>query len=137
MTQLFTRRVDLTIGKVDGKQRSLTSVEPMTILPNETNPALAFLGTDEKGKNAAFVLSSRSIATGGNASCVPAPDNCIYVTMKVGDTLTVDYTPESSTEPVSYQLTLDKIRDVNIKEPQKAAHPAQASAYASTGENGG
>jgi hypothetical protein len=137
VTQLFTRRVDLTIGKVGGKQRSLTSVEPMTILPNETNPALAFLGTDEKGKNAAFVLSSRSIATGGNASCVPAPDNCIYVTMKVGDTLNVDYTPESATVPVSYQLTLDKIRDVNVKEPQKAAHPAQAPAYASTGENGG
>ena len=46
----------------------------MTILPNETNPALAFLGTDENGENGAFVLSSRSIATGGNASCVPAPE---------------------------------------------------------------
>jgi hypothetical protein len=137
VTQLFTRRVDLTISKDGGKQRNLNGVEPMTIIPNEDNPALAFLGTDEKGKNAAFVLSSRSLATGGNASCVPSPDNCIYVTMQEGDTLTVDYTPEGATTPVTYQLTLNKIRDVDVSEPKKAAHPAQAPAYASTGENGG
>ena len=137
VTQLFTRRVDVTVAKVGGESRQMRSVEPMTILPNETNPALAFLGTDENGTNAAFVLSSRSIATGGNASCVPSPDNCIYVTMKEGDTLTVAYTPEGATEPVTYNVTLNKIRDVNVKEPQKAAHPAQAPAYASTGENGG
>ncbi len=137
VTRLFTRRVDLTVAKVGGESRSMNSVEPMTILPNETNPALAFLGTDEKGKNAAFVLSSRSVATGGNASCVPAPDNCIYVSMKEGDTVTVDFTPDGATEPVTYQVTLNRIRDVNVKKHSKSAPPAQGDTYARAGETGG
>ncbi len=136
VTQLFTRRVDVSIGAVGETPKDLNSVEPMTILPNATTPVLAFLGTDENGKNAAFVLSSRSVATGGTASCVPAPQDCIYVTMKEGQSLTVDYTPKGSTEPVSYQVTLSKIRDVHVKQ-SKASPPAQGAAYARTGVSGG
>jgi hypothetical protein len=116
----------MTVGPTDGTLKTLKAVQPMTILPNKSTPVLAFLGTDETGKNAAFVLSARSIATGGTASCVPAPDNCIYVTMRAGQTLTVDYTPDSQTTPVSYQLNLTKIRDIHVKEP-KAATSASSS----------
>ena len=117
VTRLFSRRVDLTVGP-DGSPRTIKGVKPMSILPSKKVPALGFLGTDEAGKNAAFVLSARSTATGGTASCVPSPDNCIYVTMRKGQTLTVDYTPDSSTTPVSYELALDRIRDVSVKSPE-------------------
>ncbi len=132
VTRLFTRRVDVKVGQVGENPKTLKSIEPMSILPEAKTPVVAFLGTDENGKNAAFVLSSRSVATGGTGSCVPAPDDCIYVTMQPGQSLTVDYTPPGATDPVSYELTLLKIRDVHVKQP-KAAHPAQGAAYASSG----
>ena len=138
VTRLFTRRVDVQIAQAGDNPTTLKSIEPMSILPRANTPVVAFLGTDENGKNAAFVLSSRSVATGGTGSCVPAPDDCIYVTMQPGQSLTVDYTPPGSTDPVSYELTLLKIRDVHVKQSKsKAFPPAQGAAYASSGAGGG
>ncbi len=133
VTQLFTRRVDVTIGKTGGNVKTMNSVEPMTILPNPDTPVIAFLGTDEKGKNAAFVLSSRSVATGGTASCVPSPQNCIYVSMRAGQSITLDYTPEGATDPVSYTLNLTRIRDVNVKNPKSGKSSAGYTAGGSSG----
>ena len=110
VTQLYTRRIDVAVG-VQGDLHNRKNVKPLTILPNAAAPVLAFLGTDEAGKRAAFVVSSDVASVGGDGACVPSPSNCLYITLEKGESATLDYTPDGQT----YELRLQAIRNVKIK----------------------
>ena len=107
--QLFTRRVDVMVG-VQGDLKRRNNVKPMTILPNLATPVVAFLGTDEAGKRAAFVVSSDATPVDGDGACVPTPANCLYITLQKGESVTLDYGPDGHT----YELKLVSIRDVKL-----------------------
>jgi hypothetical protein len=109
--QLFTRRVDVKVG-VQGDQKLRKGVKPMTILPDDTTPVVAFLGTDEAGKRAAFVVSSDVTAVSGVGTCVPSLADCLYVTLRKGEQVSLDYAPDGQT----YVLKLVDIRDVKVKQ---------------------
>ena len=49
--------------------------------------------------------------SGGTAACVPAPENCLYITLEKGETATLDFGPDGQT----YELRLLEIRDVELK----------------------
>jgi hypothetical protein len=83
----------------------------MTILPDATTPVVAYLGTDEKGKRAAFVVAKDATLAGGTAACVPAPENCLYITLQKGETATLDFGPDGQT----FDLRLLEIRDHELK----------------------
>jgi hypothetical protein len=108
--RLFVRRVDVLVG-IQGDLKSRKGVEPMTVLPNDATPVLAFLGTDEAGKQAAFVLSSDVSSVGGDGTCVPSP-NCLFITLEKGESVTLDYDPNGQT----YELKLQAIRNVKLKD---------------------
>jgi len=110
VSELFTRRVDVMIG-LEGNPKIRENVKPMTILPDETTPVVAFLGTDEAGKRAAFVVAKDATLAGGTAACVPAPENCLYITLEKGETAKLDFGPDGQT----YDLRLLQIRDVELK----------------------
>ncbi|MGZ8666633.1 MAG: hypothetical protein ACXWZM_05935 [Solirubrobacterales bacterium] len=110
VTQLYTRRIDVAVG-VQGDLHSRKNVKPMTILPSNANPVLAFLGTDEAGKRAAFVVSSDVTSVGGDGACVPSLANCLYITLEKGESATFDYAPDGQT----YELRLKAIRNVRLK----------------------
>jgi len=110
VNHLVTRRVDLTIG-VQGNPKLRENVKPMTILPDSETPVVAYLGTDEEGKRAAFVVAKDATLSGGTAACVPAPENCLYITLQKGETATLDFGPDGQT----YDLRLLEIRDVELK----------------------
>ncbi len=107
--QLYTRRIDVAVG-IQGDLNNRKNVKPMTILPGNATPVLAFLGTDEAGKRAAFVVSSDVTSVGGDGACVPSP-NCLYITLEKGESATLDYAPDGQT----YELRLQAIRNVKIK----------------------
>ena len=107
--RLFVRRVDVLVG-IQGDLRSRKGIEPMTVLPNDATPVLAFLGTDEAGKQAAFVLSSDVSSVGGDGTCVPSP-NCLFITLEKGESVTLAYDPNGQT----YELKLQAIRNVKLK----------------------
>jgi hypothetical protein len=107
--QLYTHRVDVMVG-VQGDLKKRKGVKPMTILPNDATPVLAFLGTDEAGKRAAFVVSSDVTSVGGDGACVPSP-NCLYITLEKDEVATLDYAPDGQT----YELRLRAIRNVKLK----------------------
>ncbi len=109
VNRLFVRRVDVLVG-IQGDLKSRKGVEPMTVLPNDATPVLAFLGTDEAGKRAAFVLSSDVSSVGGDGTCVPSP-NCLFITLEKGESATLDYDPNGQT----YELKLQAIRNVKLK----------------------
>jgi len=109
VNQLVVRRVDVMVGvQADLKQRN--GVRPMTVLPNEATPVMAFLGTDDAGKRAAFVVSSDVTSVGGDGACVPSP-GCLFITLEKGESATLDYGPDGQT----YELELERIRDVKLK----------------------
>ena len=89
---LVTRRVDLTIG-LQGDPKLRENVKPMTILPDPATPVVAYLGTDEKGKRAAFVLSKDATMVAGDGACVPTPENCLYITLEKNETATLSLRP--------------------------------------------
>lgn len=109
VTQLYTYRIDLTIG-LQGDPKLHENVKPMTVLPNESTPVVAFLGTDEQGKRAAFVVSSQATPVEGDFSCVPSPENCLYVTMQKKDSMTLEY----GTDGQVFELKLLGIQDVEL-----------------------
>jgi hypothetical protein len=109
VNQLVVRRIDVLAG-IQGDARSRKNVKPMTILPDNDEPVVAFLGTDEKGKRAAFAVSSDVSAVAGEGACVPSP-GCLFVTLEKGETSTFVYDPNGQT----YELTLRAIRDVKVK----------------------
>jgi hypothetical protein len=110
VSELFTHRVDVMIG-IQGDPKLRENVKPMTILPNEAAPVVAFLGTDEAGERAAFAVAKDATLSGGTAACVPAPENCLYITLQKGETATLDFGPDGQT----YELRLLEIRDVELK----------------------
>ena len=107
---LVTRRVDLTIG-LQGDPKLLENVKPMTILPDAQTPVVAYLGTDEKGKRAAFVVARDATMVDGTGACVPSPEDCLYITLQKGETSTLSFGPDGQT----YELRLLAIRDVELK----------------------
>jgi hypothetical protein len=109
--ELFTRRVDVKVGP-HGDTKLQKDVKPMTILPDESTPVVAFLGTDEGGKRAAFVVSSDVTAVSGVGTCVPSLADCLYVTLRKGEQVSLDYGPDGLT----YDLKLIDIRDVKVKQ---------------------
>ena len=110
VNHLVTRRVDVMIG-LQGNPKLHENVKPMTILPDAEAPVVAYLGTDEKGKRAAFVVAKGATLAGGTAACVPAPENCLYITLQKGETATLDF----GTDGQTYDLRLLQIRDVELK----------------------
>jgi hypothetical protein len=109
VNQLVVRRVDVMVG-VQGDLKQRNGVRPMTVLPSEATPVLAFLGTDDAGKRAAFVVSSDVTSVGGDGACVPSP-GCLFITLEKGESATLDYGPDGQT----YELELERIRDVKLK----------------------
>ena len=109
VTHLFTHRVNVEVG-VQGNLQNKRNVKPMTILPNESNPVLAFLGTNEEGTRAAFVISSDASVTGGDGACVPDDTNCLYITLQKGENKTFFYTPDGQT----YEVVLKAIKKVKL-----------------------
>lgn len=109
VNHLFTRRVDLMIG-LEGNPKLHENVKPMTILPDDATPVVAFLGTDEAGKRAAFVVSKDATVVASEGACVPVPENCLYLTLKKGQSATLDFGPDGQT----FDLRLLAIRDVEV-----------------------
>jgi hypothetical protein len=77
-------RLDVRIGR-KGETKKMKDVEIGDILPHPRKaPMVVFLGTDEKGKFADFLVSSDVASTDGDGRCRPSPDNCEFLRMKKG-----------------------------------------------------
>ncbi|CAN5530333.1 hypothetical protein BH10ACT11_BH10ACT11_02700 [soil metagenome] len=107
VNHLYTRRVDLLIGP-EGNPKLKENVQPMTTLPDNANPLAAYLGTDEKGKRAAFVISKDVTLIGGDGACVPSPESCLFITLEKGETSTLTV-GDPDTDGQTYELRLVNI----------------------------
>lgn len=111
VTELVQRRIDVKVGSQDAMVEK-TSVKQLAFLPNSTKPLVAYLGANEAGTKAFFLVSSDVASASGDGVCLTTTPVCQYFTLKPGEVETFDYTPDPGTP---YKLRLKSINDVVTK----------------------
>jgi hypothetical protein len=110
ITEVILRRIDVKVGP-QGDLVKKTGVKQLKMLPSSTTPVVIFLGTSESGGRAFFLVSSDVTAVSGDGACLATTPTCQFLTLKVGETASFDYAPDTLT----YKLRLLAIRDVVVK----------------------
>lgn len=108
VTELIQRRIDVKVGPQDAMVKK-TGVRQLAFLPNPTSPLVAYLGANEAGTKAFFLVSSDVASATGDGACLTTTPVCQYFTLKAGEVETFDYTPVPGTP---YKLRLNSINDV-------------------------
>jgi hypothetical protein len=80
------------------------------MLPSSSTPVIAFLGTNEGGNRAFFLVSTDVTAVTGDGACLTTTPSCQFLTLKEGQVESFDYAPDTLT----YRLKLLAIKDVVV-----------------------
>jgi hypothetical protein len=121
--QWFTYRVDVLTGPAGDTQRR-QNVKRFTVLPSRSNPVALFLGVEEGGKKANFMVSPDVVDSRGDGTCLPDPSQCEFLTLKAGDERKFEYAPTG--EPDTFVIEIKDIRLVPIDDP-RTDKPAERS----------
>ena len=102
---LFAFQADLSIGP-PGDLTRRKNVELGNFLPSEARPMAAFAGATEDLKHALFLVSADISSVETDGRCVPGPNACRLLRLKVGDEANLAYAPEADR---TYKLRLHGI----------------------------
>jgi hypothetical protein len=108
------------------RRRTIRGLRKLDMLPNESAPALIFMGATSDGGDAVFLVDS-TLSTTGEGRCSPAPDNCAFVAIGPGAEHLF-----SSESGESYRLRIDEIRKVKTGSA-KSADAGKVRARAAVG----
>ncbi len=108
-TEVIQRRIDVKVGP-QGDLQKRTGVKQLTMLPSSSTPVIAFLGTNEGGNRASFLVSTDVTAVIGDGACLTTTPSCQFLTLKEGQVESFDYAPDTLT----YRLKLLAIKDVVV-----------------------
>jgi hypothetical protein len=109
-TEVILRRIDVKVGP-EGDLVKKTGVKQLKMLPSSTTPVVIFLGTNESGGRAFFLVSSDVTTVSGDGACLATTPTCQLLTLKAGEAASFNYAPDTLT----YKLRLLAIRDVVVK----------------------
>jgi hypothetical protein len=110
---------------VDGLRRM--NLPRLTPLPDEEQPVVVYLGVQDGGKVAVFLVDSDVVAQGDGA-CRPHPANCQTIHLREGETEFFDVVDEQGNVSAQYQLDLIKIhRRTTASSSRAKAARAKAS----------
>jgi hypothetical protein len=98
-------------GKID--QTKSETVKPAEFMPSENNPVLLFLGADESGKKALFLVSSEATAR-GDGTCTPSESSCQIVKLSKGDVQFFEVALSADTV-ITYELELTDIKPHEVE----------------------
>jgi hypothetical protein len=107
------------------RRRNIKGLRKLDMLPNQSSPALIFMGTTGGGGDAVFLVDS-TLSTAGEGRCEPNPGNCAFVYIGPGAEHT--FTSESGE---SYRLRIDEIRKVKTKAAASENGPTASTAVGS------
>jgi hypothetical protein len=80
---LFNFELDLKFGR-PGREKRYREVSRLTFLPKPSLPALLFMGVTAGEKSAIFFVHP-GLTHQGEGECVPSPDNCNFLKLKIGE----------------------------------------------------
>jgi hypothetical protein len=107
--KLYRYVAEVKFGRI-GKTKK-ENVEPAEFMPSEQNPVLLFLGADNAGENALFLVSPEATSR-GDGVCVPDESKCEIVRLKQDDVQFFEVSLSAETV-VTYELELV---DIALKE---------------------
>ncbi|UJA20281.1 hypothetical protein HJD18_08715 [Thermoleophilia bacterium SCSIO 60948] len=112
ITEQISYQVGVSVGEQGQPLTQRNDLDLFQVLPSDSSPAAAFIGTDESGKRAAFLVSSDVTRVSGEQSCFPSPDDCQWAFLDPQSTMNLTYQPED--EPVErvFELRVDQIKKV-------------------------
>jgi hypothetical protein len=132
----FHYTADFTFGKTGKKPKTHKSVGNFTLLPDETTPAIVFLGIDGDHKSAMFFISDPGFTAQGEGSCNAKGAACRFVTLRLKDTADEE-TFSAVDGSVSYDLKLLGIKREELGTGSAPAAsttpPTSGKALAATG----
>jgi hypothetical protein len=111
--KLYEWTASVKFGMID--QTKSETVTPAEFMPSENNPVLLFLGADESGKHALFLVSSEATSR-GDGTCTPSESSCQIVKLAKGDVQFFEVALSADTV-ITYELELT---DIKLKEVENA-----------------
>jgi hypothetical protein len=119
--KLYQWAAKVKFGQI-GKTKSQT-LTPGEFVPSEQNPVLLFVGADEPGKKAQFLVSAEATSR-GDGTCVPSESNCQIVQMRKDDVQFFEVALSADTV-ITYELDLDQIELKEVKNASSAERSEQ------------
>ena len=111
--KLYEYVAKVKFGRIEKAKKQ--TVTPAEFMPSESNPVLLFLGADETGKHAMFLVSAEATSR-GDGTCVPSESNCQIVRLSKGDVQFFEVALSAETI-ITYELELV---DIELKEVDNA-----------------
>jgi hypothetical protein len=102
-----------------------STIERLSVLPDEKNPVLVYRGVESGGKAAIFELTGDIVAQGDGA-CLPTPEDCQYLKLNAGETEFITVSDTGTEADAQYQLDLVKIYKKKTKEKVSTTDPTAA-----------
>jgi hypothetical protein len=106
----YSFRVSVAIGRA-GDLTDRKNVQRLQFLPGDNRPIVAFIGVNENGKRAIFMVSDRVSSVRGDGKCIPRRGDCQFLELKPGDKASFRYEPEGNR---TYNLKLREIKLVPV-----------------------
>ena len=110
--QVVSYDVDVFAGPVLNGLDRYRNLKSYQLLPSKTNPVAAYIGVDEGGTKAAFLLSRDSTVTSnGGGDCLPSPESCEFILLEANEFVRVDYQRANQQEATAYRVKVGKIAE--------------------------
>lgn len=103
-TTLVTTRIDVRVGPV-GDTKVIKDVKFLDFLPERRTPVVEYIQSDFDLTNAVFIVSPFVTTTEGEGKCAPAPQNCQFLKLEVGDEHSFQYD-----DGLRYRLKLLRVK---------------------------
>jgi hypothetical protein len=112
-TKYYTWQADVLVGEASAALTPIDGLATLAPLPSATAPVLIYLGTNNFGRSALFLVSSQVTSLSGPGICVPSPDDCGLLALSPGQTEDLAYSVDGKT----YRIQLVRLRQVVSSQP--------------------
>jgi hypothetical protein len=114
--RFLTHRVDVKVGP-EGDLDTREGVRALAVLPSRDTPVVSYLGTNEGGDRALFLVSGDVTAVDTDGRCMPSSADCQFLVLEEGERAKLDYGPDATT----YVLRLMRINSVPLRDGANTA----------------
>jgi hypothetical protein len=105
------------------RRRVIRGLPRLAALPHASVPLVIFLGVDDSGGEALFLIDAKLHAREGEGTCRPSPEQCATLALEVREHRT--FVDDQGRE---YLLQLDRIRAVDVKRAIRSRRAIDARA---------
>jgi hypothetical protein len=111
----FTYTADVRFGQ-RGHVKDFKSIGELDLLPDGSNPVVAFMGVKD-GKTAMFFIADPAFRAEGEGDCQPSPENCMFVSL-TKDAAHDEETLSTQNGEIEYVLQLTGLHVKTLSEGQ-------------------